>query len=608
MHLHDPFHPPPAPPGFGLHKTVPQSTASFLDQLSAFWLGPFFKVGFSRPLEKMGAFLAPLVLTANATDALEADFYPRWPPEVRPEVRPKAYRGESATAAAGATGRRSGSVTASETVEGAAQRSKGAEPTKDADGAKAKPRRWSRKKDKKPKPEFDSSLFKAVHRTCFWRIWFGGVLKLGGGAPPSPSLSAYVLYHAELAGVKMQGIGYGVGLGGRVVRDVGGIKLDDQPLAADHGNNLPLRAHPAHAPCKDRAHRGPDDDHLDGFGALESVCFFGHNIWTSPIQMIISVGLLINNICPPRSTPFFETSLTRRRRAARVLRARRTRRAPPGFPLHMLLVRVMFVQCKKGVKITDTRVRLSNEVLQGIRLIKYYAWESFYTHQIGSLREREIATVQKTTIARAALIALVTLIPVLASITYALSGHDLNIAIIFTHSLYIVTLMPAHRSSAPHCSSSPSSSPRSPTLPRDGEPPDPVADAKFSLDSTIGDEALERTAAGTMSRSCQEQRNHCLGRGHQQRRDGREAAADHPERVCVPSATLLCIAHRLNTIAYYDRILVMDKGEVAEFDTVLNLFDKEDSIFRSLCNEANLQRADILRIRAENAIDTATKS
>ncbi|KAF8196185.1 P-loop containing nucleoside triphosphate hydrolase protein, partial [Mycena galopus ATCC 62051] len=49
------------------------------------------------------------------------------------------------------------------------------------------------------------------------------------------------------------------------------------------------------------------------------------------------------------------------------------------------------------------------------------------------------------------------------------------------------------------------------------------------------------------------------------------------------SATLLCIAHRLNTIAYYDRILVMDKGEVAEFDTVLNLYDKEDSIFRSLC-------------------------
>jgi ABC-type multidrug transport system fused ATPase/permease subunit len=52
--------------------------------------------------------------------------------------------------------------------------------------------------------------------------------------------------------------------------------------------------------------------------------------------------------------------------------------------------------------------------------------------------------------------------------------------------------------------------------------------------------------------------------------------------------------------AYYDRVLVMDNGEIAEFDTVLNLFDKEDSIFRSLCNEAGLSREDILRIRQES--------
>lgn len=56
----------------------------------------------------------------------------------------------------------------------------------------------------------------------------------------------------------------------------------------------------------------------------------------------------------------------------------------------------------------------------------------------------------------------------------------------------------------------------------------------------------------------------------------------------------------MSVSAYYDRILVMDGGEIAEFDTVLNLFDNENSIFRSLCNEANLQRADILRIRADH--------
>ena len=54
-------------------------------------------------------------------------------------------------------------------------------------------------------------------------------------------------------------------------------------------------------------------------------------------------------------------------------------------------------------------------------------------------------------------------------------------------------------------------------------------------------------------------------------------------------------------LVYYDRILVMDQGKVAEFDTPLNLYDKEGSIFRSLCNEANLSRQDILRIRASVA-------
>lgn len=57
-------------------------------------------------------------------------------------------------------------------------------------------------------------------------------------------------------------------------------------------------------------------------------------------------------------------------------------------------------------------------------------------------------------------------------------------------------------------------------------------------------------------------------------------------------------------IAYYDRVLVMDNGKVAEFDTVLNLFDKEDSIFRSLCNEASLSRQDIVRIRSDSGFSS----
>ncbi|KAJ8589109.1 P-loop containing nucleoside triphosphate hydrolase protein [Rhizopogon salebrosus TDB-379] len=46
---------------------------------------------------------------------------------------------------------------------------------------------------------------------------------------------------------------------------------------------------------------------------------------------------------------------------------------------------------------------------------------------------------------------------------------------------------------------------------------------------------------------------------------------------------LLTVAHRLRTVIDYDRLIVLDKGEVAEFDTPLKLIQKEDGIFRMMC-------------------------
>jgi ABC-type multidrug transport system fused ATPase/permease subunit len=49
------------------------------------------------------------------------------------------------------------------------------------------------------------------------------------------------------------------------------------------------------------------------------------------------------------------------------------------------------------------------------------------------------------------------------------------------------------------------------------------------------------------------------------------------------STTVLCIAHRLQTIAYYDLILVMDAGEVKEYDSPLKLLQQDSSIFKEMC-------------------------
>lgn len=43
--------------------------------------------------------------------------------------------------------------------------------------------------------------------------------------------------------------------------------------------------------------------------------------------------------------------------------------------------------------------------------------------------------------------------------------------------------------------------------------------------------------------------------------------------------TVLTIAHRLNTITAYNRVIVMDSGKVIEFDTPENLMNRNDSVF-----------------------------
>ncbi|SCZ99314.1 BZ3500_MvSof-1268-A1-R1_Chr7-2g09480 [Microbotryum saponariae] len=59
--------------------------------------------------------------------------------------------------------------------------------------------------------------------------------------------------------------------------------------------------------------------------------------------------------------------------------------------------------------------------------------------------------------------------------------------------------------------------------------------------------------------------------------------------------TLLIIAHRLRTIIDCDRVLVMSEGQVAEYDTPINLFRNKDGIFSSMCSRSNISEADILR-------------
>lgn len=59
-------------------------------------------------------------------------------------------------------------------------------------------------------------------------------------------------------------------------------------------------------------------------------------------------------------------------------------------------------------------------------------------------------------------------------------------------------------------------------------------------------------------------------------------------------STILCIAHRLKTILSYDRILVMDRGQVVEKGTPMALY-RQNGVFKQMCDKAHIVEADFGR-------------
>ena len=67
----------------------------------------------------------------------------------------------------------------------------------------------------------------------------------------------------------------------------------------------------------------------------------------------------------------------------------------------------------------------------------------------------------------------------------------------------------------------------------------------------------------------------------------------------VKGSTIITIAHRLQTIIDYDKVLVLDKGRLVEFDSPWELIAREESIFRGMCEMSG--DLDILQQAAREA-------
>ncbi|OAD76740.1 hypothetical protein PHYBLDRAFT_185838 [Phycomyces blakesleeanus NRRL 1555(-)] len=71
------------------------------------------------------------------------------------------------------------------------------------------------------------------------------------------------------------------------------------------------------------------------------------------------------------------------------------------------------------------------------------------------------------------------------------------------------------------------------------------------------------------------------------------------------NASLLCIAHRIRTVADYDRILVLDQGKVVEYDTPYALMTKPDGVFHQMCERSG-EYTELLAIAQQKHISITT--
>jgi ATP-binding cassette subfamily C (CFTR/MRP) protein 1 len=58
--------------------------------------------------------------------------------------------------------------------------------------------------------------------------------------------------------------------------------------------------------------------------------------------------------------------------------------------------------------------------------------------------------------------------------------------------------------------------------------------------------------------------------------------------IILKDSTVITIAHRIKTIIHYDKILVLNYGQIIEYDTPQHLIENKNSLFYELYKKSNL--------------------
>ncbi|KAG8869673.1 hypothetical protein FRB97_000807 [Tulasnella sp. 331] len=467
--------PKAAPPGNpDVDTLIPDVNANVISRSLFSWVFPLLRIGYSRPLQKEDLYaLDEPRLSATITTLLEKNFYARVPISRRPRfLRPASYteptndktreKDPEDPDSHPATLHEDDDDDKPKHVGGPSSHSSheaGTLPTPvtaaNAPIEKTPAEKKAEEKYKKKYPGneeggkvmvdgqvYDQSLVMALSNTFFWQFWTSAIFMIISSLLQtfSPLVTKKLLTYLSLAYEyhnlspeerallpAVKGAGYGVGLAIAlfVMQEVASL-CQNQYMMRGMATGYLMRSALTGAISRKSLRLSGAARVKHGNGHLitlvSSDCsfmdwaaFLVHMIWIQPI--VIVIGMII--LC----TTLGYSALVGV--AVLVLNT----------PVQTLFVRGMFSRRQGQLKIVDQRVRLLQEVLNGIRVIKLYAFETFFKDRIAGYRKQEMRILRTISLLRAAMSASMGFMPILAAIlsfiTYSLSGHDLNAATIF---------------------------------------------------------------------------------------------------------------------------------------------------------------------------------
>ncbi|KAH7334391.1 ABC transporter [Rhizoctonia solani] len=291
------------------------------------------------------------------------------------------------------------------------------------------------------------SLVLAMNDSVKWWFWTGGVFVLISNVAQicSPLLVKAIIrfgqesYAKHRAGVPAPPIGQGVGLA------IGLFLLQlVSAMSMQHGfyrsastgvllrtgliTSIYSRATQLTSRARSTLTNGKLVNHIStDVSRIDFATSFAHMAWTAPIQMVICLIILLVNLGWSALTGFaFFVLMT---------------------PIQTMVMKRLFSMRKKSMVWTDKRAKLLQELLGGMRILKFFAWENPYLERVSGFRNNELKYIRSLLLIRSANNAVAFSLPVLASVisfvSYSLSGHTLDPAVIFASlTLFQMLRMP----------------------------------------------------------------------------------------------------------------------------------------------------------------------